>query len=188
MSESSPPPGFVFLILTRNSNSDVLKDWNPLNPKYPSCLSILITCLSRYTEQDGMVDQVFPPIGKDGFDPDFRIQVLPKPSALTKSYTISLSSFPMSGWSNLTCLISGVLHLWVLERGIAWDWPGRSGRHYSPESRGRQGLENLKTSTSCPHVVKSLRKKTNNATIHINGQTLLREPRNFPKSTSCHIW
>ena len=22
-----------------------------------------------------MVDQVFPPIGKDGFDPDFRIQV-----------------------------------------------------------------------------------------------------------------
>ena len=23
-----------------------------------------------------MVDQVFPPIGKDGFDPDFRIQVL----------------------------------------------------------------------------------------------------------------
>jgi hypothetical protein len=23
-----------------------------------------------------MVDQVFPPIGKDGFDPDFRIQVM----------------------------------------------------------------------------------------------------------------
>jgi len=29
---------------------------------------------TSYTEQDGMVDQVFPPIGKDGFDPDFRIQ------------------------------------------------------------------------------------------------------------------
>ena len=45
-----------------------------------------------------MVDQVFPPIGKDGFDPDFRIQVLQKSSRLTTSYTISLSSFPMSGW------------------------------------------------------------------------------------------
>ena len=93
-----------------------------------------------------------------------------------------LNNFPVElpyvRLNDLTCLISGVLHLWVLERGIAWDWPGRSGRHYSPESKGRQGLENLKTSTSCPHVVKSLRKKTNNPTIHINGQTLLREPRN----------
>ena len=94
MSESSPSSGFVFLILTKNSNSGVLKDWNPLNPKYPSCLSTLITCLSRYTEQDGMVDQVFPPIGKDGFDPDFRIQVLQKSSALIKSIQFPCRASP----------------------------------------------------------------------------------------------
>merc|ERR1719481_574813 len=29
---------------------------------------------TSYTEQDGMVDQVFPPIGKDGFDPEFPSQ------------------------------------------------------------------------------------------------------------------
>ena len=28
----------------------------------------------RYTEQDAMVDLVFPPVGKDGFDPEFKIQ------------------------------------------------------------------------------------------------------------------
>ena len=38
-------------------------------------LRTITWCKWRYTEQDGMVDQVFPPIGKDGFDPDFRIQV-----------------------------------------------------------------------------------------------------------------
>ena len=30
--------------------------------------------LFSYTEQDAMVDLVFPPVGKDGFDPEFRIQ------------------------------------------------------------------------------------------------------------------
>jgi len=29
---------------------------------------------TSYTEQDSMVDLVFPPVGKDGFDPEFRIQ------------------------------------------------------------------------------------------------------------------
>jgi len=29
---------------------------------------------TSYTEQDAMVDLVFPPMGKDGFDPEFRIQ------------------------------------------------------------------------------------------------------------------
>ena len=29
--------------------------------------------LFRYIEQDSMVDLVFPPIGKDGFDPEFKI-------------------------------------------------------------------------------------------------------------------
>ena len=28
----------------------------------------------RYIEQDSIVDHVFPPTGKDGFDPDFEIQ------------------------------------------------------------------------------------------------------------------
>eukprot|EP00091_Calanus_sinicus_P022401 TRINITY_DN7086_c0_g1_i1.p1 TRINITY_DN7086_c0_g1~~TRINITY_DN7086_c0_g1_i1.p1 ORF type:complete len:259 (-),score=102.71 TRINITY_DN7086_c0_g1_i1:238-1014(-) len=29
---------------------------------------------TSYTEQDAMVDLVFPPVGKDGFDPEFKIQ------------------------------------------------------------------------------------------------------------------
>ena len=32
------------------------------------------TFFCRYTEQDAMVDLVFPPMGKDGFDPEFKIQ------------------------------------------------------------------------------------------------------------------
>ena len=39
---------------------------------------MLVLCNSidndRYIEQDSIVDHVFPPTGKDGFDPDFEIQ------------------------------------------------------------------------------------------------------------------
>jgi len=34
----------------------------------------IIEYCCRYTEQDAMVDLVFPPVGKDGFDPEFKIQ------------------------------------------------------------------------------------------------------------------
>ena len=73
-----------------------------------------------------MVDQVFPPIGKDGFDPDFRIQVSKK-VVLTIFSTVCnhVSSNP------------GVLHLWILEGWVARDQFGRFGRNHTPESGER---------------------------------------------------
>ena len=35
---------------------------------------VLTPDMFRYIEQDSIVDHVFPPTGKDGFDPDFEIQ------------------------------------------------------------------------------------------------------------------
>ena len=50
-----------------------------------------------------MVDQVFPPIGKDGFDPDFRIQVL-KHNLLTTFNWCVLILFQLRLAGNIFCL------------------------------------------------------------------------------------
>ena len=65
-----------------------------------------------------MVDQVFPPIGKDGFDPDFKIQV----------NTCSVAGKDgMSGAGKDDLSPPGVLHLRLLEGGRARGGPGGAG-------------------------------------------------------------
>lgn len=45
-----------------------------INPAGKLKLDLIQNFTSSYIEQDSIVDHVFPPTGKDGFDPDFEIQ------------------------------------------------------------------------------------------------------------------
>ena len=141
-------------------------------------LRTITFCKSRYTEQDGMVDQVFPPIGKDGFDPDFRIQV----SKSFWQYLFDMSVIRLS--VNHVSSDPGVLYLWILEGWIAWDRFGRLGRNYTPESGGC--TKNMKKLSVPVHVVRSFGKQNQQCKIQSYGQILLSNLGTSQSSTFIH--
>ena len=58
-----------------------------------------------------MVDQVFPPIGKDGFDPDFRIQVLKQMRYFFRCASISCSGYECGVTLFCEIFVAGFKHL-----------------------------------------------------------------------------